>query len=114
MTGTARRRVTASRLARTHLIGIGGAGMSAIARMLVDRGLPVSGSDAKRSAVLTGLAARGVRTAVGHWAENLDLLDGGPTARGQFDGGPAGQPGAGRRPASAGCRRSAGRPRWPR
>jgi len=67
-------------LARTHLIGIGGAGMSAIARLLIDRDLPVSGSDAKQSAVLTGLAARGVRTAVGHRAENLELIDGGPTA----------------------------------
>ncbi len=67
-------------LERTHLIGIGGAGMSAIARLLVDRDLPVSGSDAKQSAVLTALAARGVRIALGHSAENLDLLDGGPTA----------------------------------
>jgi UDP-N-acetylmuramate--alanine ligase len=68
------------RLDRTHLIGVGGAGMSAIARLLLDRGLPVSGSDAKGSHVVTGLAARGVRTAVGHQAGNLDLLEGGPTA----------------------------------
>ncbi len=54
--------------------------MSAIARILADRGLPVSGSDAKASHVLTGLTQRGVRTAVGHRAENLDLLAGGPTA----------------------------------
>ena len=67
-------------LERTHLVGVGGAGMSAIARILVDRGLAVSGSDAKGSHVVTGLAARGVRTAIGQRAENLDLLDGGPTA----------------------------------
>lgn len=68
-----------SSLARVHLVGIGGAGMSAIARILADRGLPVSGSDAKGSHVLTGLAQRGVRTAIGHSAQNLDLLPGGPT-----------------------------------
>src|ERR1700710_3154237 len=69
-----------SSLARVHMVGIGGAGMSAIARILADRGLPVSGSDAKGSHVLTGLAQRGVLTAVGHAAANLDLLPGGPTA----------------------------------
>ena len=54
--------------------------MSGIARILADRGLPVSGSDARDSAVLTALAARGVLTAVGHDAAHLDLLPGGPTA----------------------------------
>ena len=67
-------------LARVHLVGIGGAGMSGIARILLDRGLPVSGSDAKASYVVTGLARRGVSTAVGHRETNLDLLPGGPTA----------------------------------
>ncbi len=69
-----------SSLARTHLVGAGGAGMSAIARILADRGLAVSGSDAKGSHTLTGLSLRGVRTGIGHAAGNLDLLDGGPTA----------------------------------
>ena len=54
--------------------------MSGIARILVDRGFPVSGSDARDSPVLAGLAERGVRTAVGHDAANLELLAGGPTA----------------------------------
>jgi UDP-N-acetylmuramate--alanine ligase len=67
-------------LARAHLVGVGGAGMSGIARILVDRGFPVSGSDARDSPVLAGLADRGVRTAVGHDAANLGLLAGGPTA----------------------------------
>ena len=71
--------VDGSSLARVHMVGIGGAGMSAIARILADRGLPVSGSDAKGSHVLTGLAQRGVQTAIGHRAANLDLLAGGPT-----------------------------------
>src|SRR6478735_11925036 len=67
-------------LERAHLVGVGGAGMSGIARILADRGFAVSGSDARNSAVLDGLAARGVRTAVGHDAANLALLPGGPTA----------------------------------
>ncbi|MET0964921.1 MAG: UDP-N-acetylmuramate--L-alanine ligase [Nakamurella sp.] len=67
-------------LERAHLVGVGGAGMSGIARILADRGFAVAGSDARHSAVLDGLAARGVRTAVGHDAANLALLPGGPTA----------------------------------
>ncbi len=67
-------------LRRAHLVGVGGAGMSGIARILADRGLPVSGSDARDSPVLAGLSARGVLTAVGHDAANLTLLPGGPTA----------------------------------
>ena len=53
--------------------------MSAIGRILLDRGWQVSGSDAKASRVLTGLDARGASTAVGQRAENLDLLPGGPS-----------------------------------
>ncbi|WP_395726469.1 UDP-N-acetylmuramate--L-alanine ligase [Nakamurella sp.] len=67
-------------LERAHLVGVGGAGMSGIARILADRGFAVSGSDARDSPVLAGLADRGVRTAVGHAADNLALLPGGPTA----------------------------------
>jgi UDP-N-acetylmuramate--alanine ligase len=82
MTGRqpAPRTADGTELSRVHLVGAGGAGMNAIARILADRGLQVSGSDAKASHVLNGLAVRGVRTAVGHSAANLDLLDGGPTA----------------------------------
>jgi len=40
---------------RTHLIGVGGAGMSVIARLLAAQGVPVQGSDAVESAVLDGL-----------------------------------------------------------
>jgi UDP-N-acetylmuramate--alanine ligase len=69
-----------SSLERAHLVGVGGAGMSGIARILADRGFAVSGSDTRNSPVLDGLSARGVRTAVGHAAGNLELLPGGPTA----------------------------------
>ncbi|WP_408608016.1 UDP-N-acetylmuramate--L-alanine ligase [Actinophytocola xanthii] len=68
-------------LARTHLVGIGGAGMSGIARILLDRGLAVSGSDAKESPALLTLRAQGAKVAVGQSAENLDLHgEAGPTA----------------------------------
>jgi UDP-N-acetylmuramate--alanine ligase len=67
-------------LERVHLVGIGGAGMSGIARILLDRGMAVSGSDAKDSGTLMTLRAQGAKVAVGQAAANLDLLDGGPTA----------------------------------
>ncbi|MPZ64678.1 MAG: UDP-N-acetylmuramate--L-alanine ligase [Pseudonocardiaceae bacterium] len=69
-----------SQLQRTHLIGIGGAGMSGIARLVLGRGGEVSGSDAKDSRALLALRALGARTAVGHAAVNLDQLSGDPTA----------------------------------
>ena len=49
----------ASSLGRVHFIGIGGAGMSGIARILLARGVPVSGSDAKDSRALAALRALG-------------------------------------------------------
>jgi UDP-N-acetylmuramate--alanine ligase len=51
---------------RTHLIGVGGAGMSAIAALLAARGLTVSGSDARDGAALAGLRRAGVTVWVGH------------------------------------------------
>ena len=56
---------------RVHFVGIGGAGMSAIAKVLVERGVTVSGSDLKRSRVATVLEAMGVRLFIGHDAANL-------------------------------------------
>ena len=46
-------------LQRVHMVGIGGAGMSGIARILLDRGGLVSGSDAKESRSVHALRARG-------------------------------------------------------
>jgi hypothetical protein len=46
-------------LQRVHMVGIGGAGMSGIARILLDRGAMVSGSDAKESRGVRALRARG-------------------------------------------------------
>ncbi|MFB7724274.1 UDP-N-acetylmuramate--L-alanine ligase [Nocardia sp. NPDC056100] len=62
------------------MIGIGGAGMSGIARILLSRGGMVSGSDAKESRGVLALRARGAQVRIGHDASALDLLPGGPTA----------------------------------
>lgn len=67
-------------LARVHMVGIGGAGMSGIARILLARGGQVSGSDAKDSRGVLALRARGAQVRVGHDASALDLIPGGPTA----------------------------------
>ncbi len=67
-------------LQRVHMIGIGGAGMSGIARILLSRGGAVSGSDAKESRGVLALRARGAEVRIGHDASALDLLPGGPTA----------------------------------
>jgi UDP-N-acetylmuramate--alanine ligase len=67
-------------LQRVHMVGIGGAGMSGIARILLDRGAEVSGSDAKESRGVHALRARGALIRIGHDASSLDLLSGGATA----------------------------------
>ena len=58
-------------LGKVHFIGVGGVGMSAVARIMVARGVPVSGSDAKDLPVMADLAAAGARIAVGYAAGNL-------------------------------------------
>jgi UDP-N-acetylmuramate--alanine ligase len=58
-------------LGRVHFIGIGGVGMSAVARIMVARGVHVSGSDAKDLPVMAELAAAGARIAVGYGAANI-------------------------------------------
>ncbi|WP_092532112.1 UDP-N-acetylmuramate--L-alanine ligase [Amycolatopsis arida] len=67
-------------LRRAHLIGIGGAGMSGIARILLARGARVSGSDAKDSRAVLTLRAQGAEIGVGQRPENLDAFSGGPSA----------------------------------
>jgi UDP-N-acetylmuramate--alanine ligase len=56
---------------RAHLIGIGGAGMSGIARLLLARGVEVSGSDSREGAALPGLRAEGAVVSVGHRADQV-------------------------------------------
>ena len=56
---------------RVHIVGVGGAGMSAIAEVLAAMGHDVTGSDLKPSAGLERLEALGVAVTVGHAAANL-------------------------------------------
>ncbi|MFG2450930.1 UDP-N-acetylmuramate--L-alanine ligase [Streptomyces sp. NPDC048512] len=56
---------------RPHFIGIGGAGMSGIAKILAQRGARVAGSDAKDSATAEALRALGVTVHIGHAADHL-------------------------------------------
>ena len=63
--------VAVDRLGPVHLIGIGGVGMSGIALMLLARGVEVSGSDAKESAVLERLRSAGATVSIGHRAAQV-------------------------------------------
>ncbi|MER5600031.1 UDP-N-acetylmuramate--L-alanine ligase [Streptomyces sp. NPDC002265] len=56
---------------RPHFIGIGGAGMSGIAKILARRGAKVAGSDAKDSETAQALRALGATVHIGHAAEHL-------------------------------------------
>lgn len=58
-----------------HFVGIGGAGMSGIARILVGRGEQVTGSDVKDSPRLHALTALGATIFVGHAPENVEGAD---------------------------------------
>ncbi|MEN1976462.1 UDP-N-acetylmuramate--L-alanine ligase [Cellulomonas olei] len=62
-------------LGRVHLVGVGGAGMSAVAGLLAARGLPVSGSDAHEGPALPALREAGVVVHVGHDAAHLAGVD---------------------------------------
>ncbi len=68
--------MTASQdLGRVHIVGIGGAGMSGIARIMVAQGLTVSGTDAKDSRRLQALRAVGVDARVGHDPAMIETVD---------------------------------------
>lgn len=54
-----------------HLLGIGGAGLSPIAQVLLDMGIQVSGSDRQPNAITARLAERGAKIALQQQAENL-------------------------------------------
>ncbi len=62
-------------LGRVHLVGIGGAGMSGIARVLLARGATVSGSDAKESRATAALRALGATVHLGHDAAHVAAVD---------------------------------------
>ncbi len=67
--------VPLAELGRVHFTGIGGAGMSGIARIMIARGVKVSGSDAVASDLLAALRSEGAEVHVGHAAENIDGAD---------------------------------------
>ena len=56
---------------KVHFIGIGGAGMSALAQILLEKGYEVSGSDMKDSATTGILRDLGAKVFIGHRAENV-------------------------------------------
>ncbi len=56
---------------KVHFIGIGGAGMSALAKILVEKGYEVSGSDMKESTMTGILRDLGAKIFIGHKAENV-------------------------------------------
>jgi UDP-N-acetylmuramate--alanine ligase len=65
----------ADQLGRVHFVGIGGAGLSGIARIMLARGIAVSGSDGVDSPTLAALRALGARVHVGHAAEQVGDAD---------------------------------------
>ena len=67
--------VPLARLGRVHFAAVGGAGMSGIARIMLARGVPVSGCDSAPSPQLDELAALGARVGVGHSADHLAAAD---------------------------------------
>lgn len=58
-----------------HLIGVGGIGVSAIARLLAARGLRVQGSDVRESQITLALRSEGIDVTIGHRSENLQGAD---------------------------------------
>jgi UDP-N-acetylmuramate--alanine ligase len=60
---------------RIHFIGIGGVGMSGIAEVLQNLNYKVSGSDMAESGILRRLAQFGIKTYIGHDANNLENVD---------------------------------------
>ncbi|MGL5827558.1 MAG: UDP-N-acetylmuramate--L-alanine ligase [Nocardioides sp.] len=62
-------------LGRVHFVGIGGAGLSAIARIMLARGIAVSGSDGRDSPTLGALRQAGAQVYVGHRRELVHHCD---------------------------------------
>jgi len=62
---------------RIHFIGIGGTGMSGIAKILMNMGYTISGSDLKVSEALIRLQDTGAQVFIGHNASNVEGADDG-------------------------------------
>lgn len=65
----------ADQLGRVHFVGIGGAGLSGIARIMLARDVEVTGSDAVASPAVDGLGALGATCFVGHDASHVEGAD---------------------------------------
>lgn len=63
------------RIKRIHFIGIGGAGMSGIAEVLLNLGFTISGSDVKKNEMTQRLSTMGADIKIGHHADNLKAAD---------------------------------------
>lgn len=62
-------------LQRLHFIGIGGIGVSAVARIAIGRGFVVSGSDVRRSQLTDAMQELGARVVIGHDPANIEGVD---------------------------------------
>lgn len=60
---------------RVHFVGIGGAGMSGLARIMASAGISVTGSDLQESSVLVALRAIGIQAVEGHAGTNVEGVD---------------------------------------
>ena len=60
---------------KIHFVGIGGAGMSALAKILVEKGYEVSGSDLHSSEIVENLKKLGAKIFHGQTAENVRGVD---------------------------------------
>ena len=67
--------MTAEELGTVHLIGIGGVGMCGLGRLLLTRGVPVTGSELREWPQLAGLRALGGTVHMSHAESNLDGVD---------------------------------------
>jgi len=63
------------RIRQIHFIGIGGAGMSGIAEVLLNQGYSISGSDMRQSRVTDRLVAMGMQVFIGHREDNVKEAD---------------------------------------
>jgi UDP-N-acetylmuramate--alanine ligase len=66
---------TAEQLGTVHLVGVGGVGMSGLARLLLTRGIPVTGSELRQWPALAALRALGGTIYSQHDPSNLDGVD---------------------------------------
>ncbi len=62
-------------LGRVHFLGLAGVGVSAVARLMLAAGVPISGTDAKELPVLDEFRAAGVPVRVGYSADNITSLE---------------------------------------